>query len=224
MDEYEIKNSRRVELSDRVRFRCIRCAKCCRNLKGTVIIECLDAWRMANHLNMTVTDFYEKYTEIFFMENVEYPVFALKTVGKDDACVFLKGNRCSVQECKPRTCKMYPFWVEPGKKPEEFAYNFSTEQRHHPKGSLVRVKDWVKNNLSDDEKKFLSEDYKAVMAMAPLYNTLRKRDVDNTELLRMILLYRFFFYETDEPFFQQFERNNCRLILELKRMITELNE
>lgn len=62
------------------------------------------------------------------------------------------------------------------------------------------------------------------MAMAPLYNTLRKRDVDNTELLRMILLYRFFFYETDEPFFQQFERNNCRLILELKRMITELNE
>ncbi len=214
----KIKNSKQVKLSDNVRFRCIRCTKCCRNLKGTVIIEPLDAWRMAKHLNMTVADFYETYTEIFFMEHVDFPIFALKTTGKDNACIFLNGKKCSIQEEKPRVCRVYPFWIAPGETPEEFTYNLSTEQMHHPKGSLVKVKKWMQENLTDDERKFLAEDYKALKEIAPLYNAIRAKIPDDTELLRLILLYKYFFFETDEPFFPQFERNCNKLVAELKRM------
>lgn len=224
MNEYEIKNSKQVSLSDNVRFRCMRCAKCCRNLKGTVIIEALDAWRMAKQLSMTVTDFYETYTEIFFMEQVEYPIFALKTVGKEQACVFLNGKKCSVQAMKPRTCRVYPFWIGPGETPERFTYNLSTEQRHHPNGSLVKVKRWMKENLTDDEKRFLAEDYKVMKVIAPLYNKIRGFRSDDTELLKLLLLYRCYFYETEEPFFPQFERNNRCLIRQLNRMVENLEK
>ncbi len=216
---YEIKNSKQVELSDRVRFRCIRCGKCCHNVLGSVIIESLDGWRMAKHLGITVAEFYDKYTDLFFMEDVEFPIFALKTTGKENACIFLKGNRCTIQDAKPRTCKMYPFWIGPGETPEDFTYNLSTEQRHHPKGSLVKVKDWMRDNFTDEEKQFLAEDYKAMGEIAPLYNILHKALKDNDSLLRMVTMWRYIFFETDEPFFPQFERNNRILKEELLRII-----
>ena len=131
---YEIKNSKQVELSDRVRFRCVRCAACCRNVEGAVVIEPKDGYYLAKHLGISVSTFYEKYTRMFLLEDVEFPIFTLKVTGKDKACIFLNGKRCSVQDAKPRTCKMYPFWVCPDDK-GGFLYNFSTEQRHHPKGS-----------------------------------------------------------------------------------------
>ncbi len=216
---YEIKNSKQVELSDRVRFRCIRCGKCCRNVLGSVIIESLDGWRMAKHLGITVADFYDKYTDLFFMEDVEFPIFALKTNGKENACIFLKGNRCTIQDAKPRTCKMYPFWIGPGETPEDFTYNLSTEQRHHPKGSLVKVKDWMRDNFTAEEKQFLAEDYKAMTEIAPLYNIVHRALKDNDSLLRMVTMWRYIFFETDEPFFPQFERNNRVLKDELLRII-----
>ncbi len=216
---YEIKNSKQVELSDRVRFRCIRCGKCCRNVHGSVIIESLDGWRMAKRLGITVAEFYDNYTNLFFLEDVDFPIFALKTSGKENTCMFLKGNRCTIQDAKPRTCKMYPFWIGPGETPEDFTYNFSTEQRHHPKGSLVKVKDWMHDNFTDEEKQFLAEDYKAMGEIAPLYNIVHRALKDNDSLLEMVTMWRYIFFETDEPFFPQFERNNRILKEELTRII-----
>lgn len=57
---YEIKNSKKVELTDRVRFRCIRCAECCRNVEGAVVVEVKDAYYLAKHLGITVAEFYDK--------------------------------------------------------------------------------------------------------------------------------------------------------------------
>ena len=89
---------------------------------------------VAKHLGITVSEFYEKYTRMFLLEDVEFPIFTLKVTGKDNACIFLNGKRCSVQDAKPRTCKMYPFWVCPDDK-GGFQYNFCTEKRHHPRTS-----------------------------------------------------------------------------------------
>ena len=35
------------------------------------------------------------------------------TAKADNACIFLKDNRCSVQEAKPLACRLYPFMVDP---------------------------------------------------------------------------------------------------------------
>ena len=220
---YEIKNSKQVELSDRVRFRCIRCAACCRNVEGAVVIEPKDGYYLAKHLGISVSTFYEKYTRMFLLEDVEFPIFTLKVTGKDNACIFLNGKRCSVQDAKPRTCKMYPFWVCPDDK-GGFQYNFSTEQRHHPKGSIVKVKDWMRDNLSEEDKEFFSEETRAMSEIAPLYNILHKCLKDNTTLIEKIIFFKYFLYETDEPFIPQFKRNNRVLKDELDRIINKYTD
>lgn len=215
---YEIKNSKKVELTDRVRFRCKRCAECCKNVEGAVAIEVKDAYYISKFLNIPVSEFYDEYTRMFLLEDVGFPIFALKTTGKDNTCIFLKGKRCSIQSVKPRTCKMYPFWVFPDEN-DNFEYNFSTERRHHPNGSLVRVKDWMRDYLSEEDKKYLIEERKSIAGIAPIFSILNSNPGNSETLLRKVLLIRYFMYEHNEPFYQQFCRNNEILKKELEYML-----
>ena len=64
----EIKNSKQVEENEHIRFRCMRCAACCRYVKGSVIIEGLDAYRLAQHLKMEVADFISQYADPFLLD------------------------------------------------------------------------------------------------------------------------------------------------------------
>ena len=75
---YVMKNSKQVELSDRVRFRCTRCGDCCRHVEGVVVVESLDAYKLAKHLNITIPDFFTDYTEPYYLEDTQYPIFTLK--------------------------------------------------------------------------------------------------------------------------------------------------
>ena len=138
---WELKNSKQVEKNEHIRFRCTRCAACCQHVKGSIVIEGLDAYRLARHLGMETADFMSQYTKPFILDDkLWYPIFSLRVKGNEDSCIFLKGTRCTVQEAKPRTCRLYPFWVEPNE-PDgtDFTYHICFEHRHHPKGSLIRV-------------------------------------------------------------------------------------
>ncbi len=220
---YEIKNSKPVELSDRVRFRCKRCAECCRHVEGSVVIESLDAFRISKHLKIGIEEFYDKYTDMFILEDTIYPIFALKTTGKDKECIFLKGKRCTIQDAKPRTCRMYPFWIEPcGYGERDFKYNLSTEHTHHPKGSLIRVKDWMNKYFYEEDRKFLSEEYRTVTQIAPLLNTVQHLKKDQEDILKLILFYRYYNFNLDEPFLVHQHNNNTTLESALKYKIETL--
>lgn len=217
---YEIKNTKQVELSDRIRFRCMRCADCCQHVEATIMIEIKDAFYLAKHLGITVADFYDKYAQMFMLEDTGFPVFALKTVGNDKSCIFLKGKRCSVQTVKPRTCKLYPFLVFPDEN-GDFVYNYSTERRHHPKGSLIRVKDWMRDFLLDEDKEYLLEEARSIKEIAVPYKILYRSLKDPDSILKKVLLYRYFMYDTGEPFMPQFCRNNRVLKDDMERILTK---
>ena len=217
---YEIKNTKQVELSDRIRFRCMRCADCCQHVEATIMIEIKDAFYLAKHLGITVADFYDKYAQMFMLEDTGFPVFALKTVGNDKICIFLKGKRCSFQTVKPRTCKLYPFLVFPDEN-GDFVYNYSTERRHHPKGSLIRVKDWMRDFLLDEDKEYLLEEARSIKEIAVPYKILYRSLKDPDSILKKVLLYRYFMYDTGEPFMPQFCRNNRVLKDDMERILTK---
>ena len=69
----------------------------------------------------------------------------LKTVGADDACIFLKDNRCTVHPAKPRACRTYPVAVGPYELGGYEQY-LSMEQPHHYKGPQMSVKKWVQRD------------------------------------------------------------------------------
>ena len=217
----EIKDSKQVEDNEHIRFRCTRCAACCRHVKGSVVIDGLDAYRLAQHLKMEVADFISQYADPFLLdEQLWYPIFSLRVKGNDDFCIFLKGSRCTVQDAKPRACRLYPFWVEPNE-PDgtTFSYHICFAHRHHPKGSLVRVKDWMDENFGADERKVLQEDFRAMQILAPLLHRSKACGVDDETIFRKLLLHRYLYFSMNEPFFPQQQRNNRILIADLKRMI-----
>ena len=217
----EIRNSRDVKLTDRVRFRCMRCGKCCRHVKNTVILHSIDAYFMAKLLNITVAEFYEQYADTIFLEDTGYPLMVLKAKGKEQSCIFLKGNRCVVQKAKPQVCRLYPFWIEPDDKTQgqTFLYHLSTEQTHHPRGSLIKVKDGMAENLTDDCKAFWKEEWCAMQYLAPLIKEANKTEVRKEELLFLLLEYRYYNFETDKPFHMQHRQNNYALKYQLEQRI-----
>ena len=219
---YEIKNSKPVKENERVRYRCARCAECCRHVKGAVIVESWDAYRLALYLGMEMADFYLRYTDMFFLEDTDFPIFALNAVGREEACVFLDGSRCTVQNAKPRTCRLYPFWVAPDE-PDctTFTYHLSTERKHHPKGSIVRAKDWMKEHFWKEDQAFLKEEWQSVRVIAPLMREAARSGVKSEVIHKLLLYFRYFAFELGEPFLPQQHRNNCELIAVLIRMIKE---
>ena len=66
--------------NDRVRFRCMRCAECCRHVFGAVIVEGLDVYRLSKYLKMSISDFISEFTDQFILDEVTaYPILSLKT-------------------------------------------------------------------------------------------------------------------------------------------------
>ena len=96
-----------VRSKDRVDFHCQMCGQCCRNLENAVMVESLDAYRIARYLrehgqpNMDMALFYEQYTSPMLL--VEgYPIMMMNTTGPDHACIFLDNNHCSIYPVRLR--------------------------------------------------------------------------------------------------------------------------
>ena len=129
-------------------FQCKQCGACCRHVKESVPLESLDAFRLARYLRdkgepiQCMDDVLAKYAIPVLLHESGYMVFMLSTVGPDDACIFLKGNKCTIHAAKPRACRTYPISVGPAMSGGYEAY-LSMEQPHHFKGPQQSVKKWV---------------------------------------------------------------------------------
>ena len=82
----------------------------------------------------------------------------------------------------------------------------------------------MRDNLSEEDKEFFGEETRAMSEIAPLYNILHKCLKDNTTLIEKIIFFKYFLYETDEPFMPQFKRNNRVLKDELERIINKYTD
>lgn len=111
-----------VHAKDCVDYQCRRCGQCCRHIKDSLMVESLDAYRLANYLRgrdpniCTIDDVLTRYCEPMPLTQECFPIFMLKTTGTDDSCIFLKDGLCSIYEARPRTCRIYPFSVGPGER------------------------------------------------------------------------------------------------------------
>lgn len=205
-----------VRPKDWVPFRCRLCGSCCRNLRGNLMPEQLDAYRLARFLRERgevefMEDFYTKYTYPDMLEGF-FPVFLINTVDPDDSCVFLKDGRCSVYEARPRVCRMYPFTVAPGERGRDFLYCLCTERSHHFMGGTVFVKDWFYENFPLEARSFLKEDFEALPILGKNAVSMGERRLKG--LMFQFLFYRYYNYDLDKPFLPQFHANTK----ELKRL------
>ena len=219
--EPEMKNAVRVTPSTKIRFKCTGCGDCCRNVKETVPVDGKDAFYLTKHLRDLGMDIYcidqflEQYAEPALLDECGFFVYFLKSVGEDNACVFLKDNRCYVQEVKPLTCKLYPFMVDPNES-GNFRYLYSRERTHHFRGPAVETRSWMKKNFPQESRAFMQAEYtQAGPIAAQLRNIPEHR---KTEALLHFHRLRYSELDLDKPFLEQFQRNQEKLIAILSRM------
>lgn len=210
-----------VRPKDWVPFRCRLCGNCCRNLRGNLMPEQIDAYRLACFLRERgeveyMEDFYTRYTYPDMLEGF-FPVFLINTVDPDDSCVSLKDGRCSVYEARPRVCRLYPFTAFPGQRGKAFHFFqcMDCNSAHFSDGKIL-VKDWMYQNFSREDREFLTAESDTLLELGRL---LKAMSTDGRkENLFQILYYRYYNYDLDQMFMPQYKENTK----ELKRILQEL--
>ena len=206
-----------VRPKDWVPFRCRLCGNYCRNLRGNLMPEQIDAYRLARFLRKRgEEDFYTRYTYPDMLEGF-FPIFLINTVDPDDSCVFLKDGRCSVYEARPRVCRLYPFTAFPGQRGKAFHFFqcMDSNSAHFSDGKIL-VKDWMYQNFSREDREFLTAESDTLIELGRL---LKAMSTDGRkENLFQILYYRYYNYDLDQPFMPQYKENTE----ELKRILQEL--
>ena len=224
MTEHEQKYAVRVTPSDKIRFRCTLCGACCRNVKETVPVDCKDAFYLTKHLRdlgmdiYCVDQFLEQYAEPALLDDCGFFVYFLKSVGEDNACIFLKDNRCSVQEAKPLACRLYPFMVDPNGS-GSFSYLYSTERPHHFCGPVVETRSWMKKHFSQESRTFMQAEYTQAGPIAALLRRIPEHR--KTEAVLHFHRLRYSELDLDKPFLEQYQRNQMKLLAIHSRMAEE---
>ena len=213
--ESEMKNAVRVTTSAKIRFKCTGCGDCCRHVKETVPVDSQDAFYLTKHLRdlgmdiYCVDQFLEQYAKPALLDECGFFVYFLKSVGKDNACIFLKDNRCSVQEVKPLACKLYPFMVDPNES-GNFRYLYSRERTHHFHGPAVETRSWMKKNFPQESRAFMQVEYTQAGPIAAQLRNIQEHR--KTEALLHFHRLRYSELDLDKPFLEQFQRNQEKLI------------
>lgn len=204
-----------LALNEKVPFHCRLCGDCCRKIKDCIILEPMDAYRLARYLReqgepVTGTeDVLARYAHPTWLAD-NFPIFLLNTAGTFDNCVFLKAGRCSVYEARPRVCQLYPFSVAPGERGRDFQYFLCMEKSHHFADGLVKVKDWLSQNFTREDKDVLKADYEVVPVLGRSLRAMSEKELQS--LLLRFLYYRYYNYDLDQPFLTQFRSNLEQLI------------
>jgi len=201
---------------DEFQFDCTGCGECCRNVKNAVMLEPLDLFRLAKHLGISLEETAEKYAEPVML-HWGCPILTLKTRQHQDACVFLRNSRCSVHDCNPRACRLYPLNAGPSDENEgTFINTLDLRKGYHYKGSTHRTSDWMDKLFSDEDREFVQIDCKFATDFGRIFNHINK---DNEErVISRMMLYRYFQFDLSEAFLPQYVRNLALLKAELERM------
>ncbi len=182
-------------------FQCQQCGACCRHVRESVPLESLDAFRLAKYLRdrgepiRCMDDLLARYAIPVLLHESGYTVFMLSTVGPDDACIFLKDNKCTIHTAKPRACRTYPISVGPAMSGGFEAY-LSMEQTHHFNGPQQSVRKWVQKRCSRQD-------------------SLEQKKGALLQFLR----YKYSEFDLDRPFTEQFKINNQKLLEALRSLV-----
>ena len=162
--------------------------------------------------------FLSEFAEPELLDECGYFVYFLKSVGEDDTCIFLNGNRCSVQTAKPLACRLYPFMVDPSES-GNYRYLYSREREHHFCGPVVETRNWMKKYFPQESRAFLQTEYAKAGQIASLLRKIPKER--KTEALLHFHRLRYSELDLDQPFLEQFTRNQEKLLAILSRMADE---
>ena len=100
-----------LNLKSPLKFRChkgVKCfTKCCRDI--SIFLTPYDIVRMKKRLNMTSSEFLDKYTAMDYDPKTSHPFAILKMLNdKEKSCPFVTPEGCTIYTDRPANCRYYP--------------------------------------------------------------------------------------------------------------------
>lgn len=99
-----------------------------------------------------------------------------------------------------------------------FQYYLSMEKNHHFTGRKFKARDWMNKYFTQEDRAFVNADISAVPEIARLLRQIPEKYKHRA--LFFFLLYKYTDFDLDQPFQEQYERNNRELIVSLEAMIS----
>lgn len=232
MDELE-KNL--LDLDSEFRFKCRRCGKCCKN-QNTITFSARDIYNIAHKLGKTMLEVVEEYAEVYIGRNSRIPIVHMVPRGPSRTCPLLKDSRCSVHDCKPTVCALFPLGrVAVIKKKEDGTpdpHNFDIRYilNDIECGSAKRVntvRGWLERFGIPEHDEFFLLWNEAIIESRELVRRLEEKHAPERLLdiiwnLQINLLY--LQYNPNQDFFPQFKKNAEILISGAHGLLERLNE
>lgn len=205
-----------LDLDFEFRFKCRRCGKCCIH-QDMIIFNARDIFNIAKKKGMTMQQVVEAYTEVYIGRNSRIPIIHLLSNGPKGACPLLANGRCSVHDCKPTVCALFPLG--------RVAINRTDDQapgegemptikyilNDHSCGSAKKVntvRSWLAKFGIPEQDEFYLLWNKVLMSLTPAVMKLEEEKVSEP-VLEMLwgVIYEtlYLHYDTSQEFMPQFQ-------------------
>ena len=212
-----------LNLDYEFRFKCRRCGKCCIH-QETIIFNARDIYNIAKKKGMTVQEVVNAYTEAYIGRNSHIPIVHLLSNGPKGACPLLENGRCSVHDCKPTVCALFPLGrVIIGEKFGEPIEDLDSLQvkymlNEHSCGSAKRVntvRSWLaKFGIPENDEFYLLWN-KVLMSLTSAVMKLEEAKVSEPVLsMFWDAIYQTLYlqYDTNQDFMPQFQAAADKLL------------
>lgn len=205
-----------LDLDFEFRFKCRRCGKCCIH-QDMIIFNARDIFNIAKKKGMTMQQVVEAYTEVYIGRNSRIPIIHLLSNGPKGACPLLENGRCSVHDCKPTVCALFPLGrvalnskdgqpLKEGETPEvKYILN------DHSCGSAKKVntvRSWLAKFGIPEQDEFYLLWNKVRMSLTPAVMKLEEEKVSEPALEMLwgaIYETLYLHYDTSQEFMPQFQ-------------------
>lgn len=222
IDFLKFQNIRKVVARERVCFSCTGCANCCKNVRDSILLNPLDAFRLVKCFQEQGTDqspeeILEDLADLKELSRGFY-IYVLKTINDGGVCRLLKSGRCTVYASRPTTCRLYPF--SPDFKADGTAqWHLCLEQPHHFEGGYVTAREWKRRHLKKEDICFFQEEAKRLPLIGKLLHEVPDTQLQEAEI--SMLTFYYYAYSYDEPFLPQYKDNMAFLAARLRDLQSE---
>lgn len=205
-----------------IKFKCSACGACCKNVRDSIVLEPLDAFRIVreklkNGCTASADDILWEMADLKELSR-GFNVFVLKTVNDSGVCNLLKNNRCTMYSVRPRTCRLYPFTAEPNPVERRIKWYLCTEQAHHFGSGTVTAREWQRKNVSHEDEEYLYEECRVLPELGEILRMVPDSNLEKAE--QLVVVYRYLAYDFSQPFLPQYKEN----MLFLKSMLGKLKD
>ena len=96
-----------MDLDSEFHFQCRKCGKCCTH-QHTILFSPRDIFQIARKLQTTTGEVINRYAEAYIGSTSKIPLVHMVPHGKNEVCPFLVDGLCSIHDCKPTACALFP--------------------------------------------------------------------------------------------------------------------